>query len=250
MKFSGETLMAYADGELDAQTCREIEAALPSEPGLAGQLARQRTLQTTLRATFAPVLEDAVPQRLIDAARGAANKPSAPLAAPSRYTALHRPLAWALKWQVPGLVAIVMVLVGAIVGRLLGTEPTPSITTVDGRMLATGGLATALSRQAGGAEPLQSTVMIGLSYLDKAGTYCRTFTVKQTESMAGVACRGMDGWHIQALAQTGPTSPLAQYRVAGILVPPLILGAVESTIDGSPLDARAESAARARNWRR
>jgi anti-sigma factor RsiW len=63
MKFSGETLMAYADGELDAQTRREIEAALPMQPGLAQQVAQHRALQTSLRAIFVPVLHDVVPQR-------------------------------------------------------------------------------------------------------------------------------------------------------------------------------------------
>jgi len=246
--------MAYADGELDARTRREIEAALPLEPALAQQVARQRALQATLRATFAPALDDAVPQRLIDAARRATNTTAratqpaaATLAKPSSVAAL---LGWMRSWQLPGVVALLMLLMGVFAGRLLGSEPTPTITTTNGRMLANGGLAAALFTQAGGAEPLQSAVMIGLSYLDKTGSYCRTFTVKQTESVAGVACRAADGWHIQALAQTGPKSPLAQYRIAGILVPPLILGAVESTIDGSPLDLQAESAARARNWQR
>jgi hypothetical protein len=246
MKFSGETLMAYADGELDVQTCREIEAAVPLEPRLAQQLARHRALETTLRATFAPVLHDAVPQRLIDAARGPSPRSAAPLASAPKVTVLGR----LFTWQLPGVVALVALLGGVIAGNVFGSQPTPTLTLLDGRMLASGTLATALSTQAGGSEPLQSPVVIGLSYLAKAGSYCRTFTVKQSDSIAGVACREADSWHIQALAHAGPKSPLAQYRMAGILVPPLILGAVESTIDGSPLDSRAESAARARDWQR
>lgn len=238
--------MAYADGELDAHTRREVEAALPMQPGLAQQVAHHRALQTNLRASFAPVLHDAVPQRLIDAARGASARTGTPLASAPSVPVLRRLFAW----QVPGIIALLALLGGASVGRLLGSQPTPTLALVDGRMLASGTLATALSTQAGGSEPLQSAVVIGLSYLGKAGTYCRTFTVKQSESVAGVACRETDAWHIQALAQTGPKSPLAQYRMAGILVPPLILGAVESTIDGSPLDSRAESAAREHDWRR
>lgn len=246
MKFSGETLMAYADGELDAQTRREVEAALPMQPGLAQQVAHHRGLQKSLRASFAPVLHDAVPQRLIDAARGASARTTAPRASVPSVPVLRRLFAW----QVPGILALLALLCAAGAGRLLGLQPTPTLALVDGRMLASGTLATALSTQAGGSEPLQSAVMIGLSYLGKTGTYCRTFTVKHSESVAGVACRETDGWQIQALAHTGPKSPLAQYRMAGILVPPLILGAVESTIDGSPLDSRAESAARERDWRR
>lgn len=246
MKFSGETLMAYADGELDAQTCREIEAALPIDPVLAHQVARQRALQSTLRATFAPALDTAVPQRLIDAARGAArNRSGAAANAPAM-----TPLRKLLGWQLPASVAGLAVLAAVCVGRLLGAPATPALTLLDGRMLAQGVLATALSTQTGGAEPWQSAVVIGLSYLAKSGSYCRTFTVKQSDSIAGVACREADGWHIQALARSGPKSPLVQYRMAGIPVPPLILGIVESTIDGSPLDARSESAAREGGWQR
>jgi hypothetical protein len=107
-----------------------------------------------------------------------------------------------------------------------------------------------LSTQPANAEPLRSEVRIGLSYLAKEGNYCRTFTLNQGESIVGVACRAADGWRIEALAQTGPKSPLAQYRMAGSRVPPLILGTVESTMDGSPLDTGAEAEARARNWQR
>ncbi len=245
MKFSGETLMAYSDGELDAPTRRQIEAALPGDPQMAAQLARHRGLQTSLRATFAPVLEDAVPQRLIDAARrtglGAHQQPAIPQ--PLRHlTAL-------LTWRLPAVAAIVTLLAGLLLGRALTGAPATTLSTADGRMLAQGVLATALSNQAGGTEPIQSEVVIGLSYQAKSGAYCRTFTFNQRESIAGVACRESDGWQIQALAQTGPRSPLTQYRMAGTLVPPVILGTVESTIDGSPLDAAAEADARARGWR-
>jgi hypothetical protein len=117
-------------------------------------------------------------------------------------------------------------------------------------MLAGDTLATALFEQAGGIEPVQSEVLIGLSYLAKTGVYCRTFTVKQNESIAGIACHEADGWNIQALAQTGPKSALTQYRMAGTRVPPLLMGVVESTIDGSPLDSEAEAAVRQRHWQR
>lgn len=246
MKFSGETVMAYADGELDAQTCRDLEAALPLDPALAHGVVRERVLQSSLRASFAPVLHDAVPQRLIDTARRTRNPASAAATRP------HEPAAWRalFTWQLPGLIALVALGAAVYLGRMLGTQPTTTLTTIDGRMLATGSLASALAKQAGGSEPLQSDVIIGLSYLAKAGQFCRTFTVKRSESLAGLACREADGWHIQALAQTGPKSALAQYRMAGVLVPTLILIAVENTIDGSPLDPQAESGARARDWRR
>jgi hypothetical protein len=238
MKFSGETLMAYTDGELDAPTCREIEAAISGDPDVARQISRQRALQSSLRVTFEPVLHDAVPQRLIDAARRTENAPNT-----QSLKAVHT-------WRLPVAAAVVALLGGLLLGRLSAATSKPLFTTIEGRMLAQGTLGDALSKQPGGTEPLQSEIVIGLSYLAKSGVYCRTFTVRQSESIAGVACRDAQGWQIQAMAQTGPKSPLAQYRMAGTLVPPLILGTVESTMDGSPLDAEAETAARGRDWLR
>jgi len=246
MKFSGETLMAYADGELDARICREIEAALPGDPAAAGRIARHRALQASLRTTFAPVLHDAVPQRLIDAAHQAGGKVAEQV--PDRRLMRHLAALRSGHWA--AIVGSVALLVGVLVGRTVNIPPPSAVTTLDGRMLAGGTLATALFEQAGGSEPLQSEVVVGLSYLAKTGVYCRTFTVKQNESIAGIACREADGWHIQALAQTGPKSPLTQYRMAGTSVPPLLMGMVESTIDGSPLDTEAEAAAHQRQWQR
>ena len=243
MKFSGETVMAYADGELDAQSCRDLEAALPLDAALAHGVRNQRVLQSSLRASFAPVLHDAIPQQLSDTARRAR-----PATHPEG-KAKVAPWRAVFAWQLPAVVALVALAGAVFLGRMLGSQPATTLTTHDGRMLATGSLANALTQQAGGSEPLQSGIVIGLSYLAKAGTYCRTFTVKDSESLAGLACRESDGWHIQALAQTGPRSALAQYRMAGVLVPTLVLIAVENTIDGSPLDPKSESAARASDWR-
>ena len=40
MKFSQETLMAYADGELDEQTRREIEAEMAADPQVAREVVQ------------------------------------------------------------------------------------------------------------------------------------------------------------------------------------------------------------------
>jgi hypothetical protein len=151
-------------------------------------------------------------------------------------------------WQTLGVV-VLSALAGLWLSRWLISPPVSPIGLADGRMVAGGMLAAALSEQGRGIEAVQSPVIIGLSYRAKGGSYCRLFTIKQGESIAGIACREPDGWHLQVLAQTGPKSPLAQYRMAGTLVPPFLMSVVESTIDGNPLDAAAEHTARQRSWR-
>ena len=49
MTFSEETLIAYADGELDAATRAALEAALASDPQLAQRIERHRALRARPR---------------------------------------------------------------------------------------------------------------------------------------------------------------------------------------------------------
>ena len=70
MTISDETLMAYADGEVDAATGAIVEAAMQDDPTIRARIAEHRALRSTVRAAFSGVLDEAVPQRLIDAARG------------------------------------------------------------------------------------------------------------------------------------------------------------------------------------
>ena len=70
MTFSEETLMAYADDELDAQTRGAVEAAMASDPEIAARVAQHKALRGELRVAFNNVLDEPIPQRLADAARG------------------------------------------------------------------------------------------------------------------------------------------------------------------------------------
>jgi hypothetical protein len=239
MKLSGETLIAYAAGAVDGRARRPGASTLRHAPG-AARITRHRTLRTALRTAFVPILQDALPQRSNAAADASEVEPRPT----QHWVAALRPAHLA---AITGGIALVA---GLLMGQAVNLAPSATVTTQAGRMLASGALAIALTEQEGGIEPFQSEVVVGLSYLAKSGNYCRTFTVKQSESMAGIACHEADGWHIQALAQTGPKSPLTQYRMAGTSVPPLLMGMVESTIDGRPLDTETEAAARQQQWRR
>ena len=57
MKFSQEDLMAYADGELDAETRAAVEAAMAEDPSIAAEVARHRALRDRVHGAFAGTLE-------------------------------------------------------------------------------------------------------------------------------------------------------------------------------------------------
>lgn len=62
------TIVAYADGELDAEATRAVEAALAEDPN-AQALARELIVSAGLvRAAFAGCLGEPLPKRLVDAA--------------------------------------------------------------------------------------------------------------------------------------------------------------------------------------
>jgi hypothetical protein len=268
MRFSEETLMAYADGELDADTHADIEAAMETNPDLADAIAIQRenrqALQSRLHAAFDGALTEEVPARLLDTAQSAL--PSATTALPTAretgrdatQTRLSpRGTPWQLvprHWSVHtklsywGAIAVSL-LIGVLVGHGASNRDEGAVSVDRGRMTARAELDTALSSQSGGAINRETGIRIGVSYLAKNGDYCRTFTLKDAQVLAGLACRRNAQWTIDALTPTKADASGA-YRMAGAAVPALILGIVEDTIAGDPLDAEQESEAREHSWQR
>jgi anti-sigma factor RsiW len=61
---SENDLHAFADGQLEARRCAELEACLAAEPGAAAQLRQIRAQNQALRQHFDGVLEEPVPARL------------------------------------------------------------------------------------------------------------------------------------------------------------------------------------------
>ena len=249
MTFSDETVGAYADGELDAATCAALEAALPGDPELAQRLARQRALRARVHEAFAPVLTEAVPERLFASARGA---PAAPqgaevIALPRRARAPRAPWSWP-QW---GAIAASLV-VGALASPLLLRAPAePSlVASSGGQLLAGGGLARALSAQLASSQPPDALVRIGVSFRDHRGAYCRTFSLREAQGLAGLACRQGTSWQVVAVAESAASGTASGgYRQAGSALPPAVAATLDELIAGEPLDATAEAAARERDWK-
>jgi hypothetical protein len=240
-----ETLMAYVDGELDASARKQVEIAIAEDPEMARRVARHQALRDRLRSSFATVLDEPVPQRLVSLVRTAATGPRQPqvLQFPRR-PAVQR------SWRQWGSLAAGFVL-GALVwqftGRLYYSGP---ISESHGQLVAAGALAQALTGQLAAQQDASAAAQIGISFRSKRGDYCRTFLLRDTTGAAGLACRQNDQWTVQVLAHTdAPIQSPGQYRQAASSVPPAVLRAVDDSIAGEPLDSVAESQARADGWR-
>ena len=243
MTFSEETLMAYADDELDAQTRSAVEAAMASDPEIARRIAQHKALRGKLRVAFNNVLDEPTPQRLVEAARGVPAVRREGNVIPLRRKNTTRKI-----WPQWAAVAASLV-IGVVIGQaLLFRGPTPGpIISHGGQLLANGVLARALSDQLAG-QTEQTPVHIGVSFKTRSGAYCRTFTLQEATPLAGLACREHDDWHVQVLAQTASQPENGALRQATSEIPKAVLEAVEDNRVGDAMDARAEAAAREKHW--
>ena len=242
MNFSDETLMAYADGELDDAARADIERALRSDPALAARVAEHQALRSDVFAAFAPILDEPVPPALTAAALpgkvadlSAARSARADKAAAAR----HR---WS--WPEWGAIAATLA-VGVLIGRLgLGGGSDAALVVArgdGGKLVAQGPLAAALSQQ---LTADSGAVRIGVSFAAKDGALCRSFIAGGT---AGLACRNGKEWQVPVMAEAAPAAA-GDYRQAGSAMPPAVLDAVDARIAGPALDAKAEQEAVQRGW--
>jgi hypothetical protein len=235
MKFSPETLMAYADGELDAETRRAIEAEMAVDPQVAQQVQQHRAMRAEVGGAFAGVLEEPVPDRLLRAAKKSGAKAGQP----------RRQWSWR-EWT--SIAA--SLLLGVLAGRMLDRPHSVSgiiASGVDGHIIASGPLAQALSEQLSSED--NKDIDIGLSFRAKNGEYCRTFGAYASNLVVGFACRDAEVWRIDMVATPPRTESRGDYRMASTQLPAPIVQAIAERMQGEALDADEEAVARQRRWR-
>lgn len=248
MTISDETLMAYADGELDSATRASVEAAMHDDPEIAKRVAHHRALRGTMQAAFAGALQEPVPDRLIAAARGQTVAPKSAVADLSFAREAARRKTFRGLWQPVAMAACL--LLGLGLGFLAWHGQGALIQPGSGGGLVAGAaLAEALSAQLSDDRSPARVAVTGLSFRSKSGDYCRTFSLAGTDASTGLACREGKDWRIRALAQApGAEKNPENFRTAGSEESAAIRAAVEEVIDGEPLDHAGEIAARQAAW--
>lgn len=237
--FDDETLMAFADGELDAATSQRLETALETDEALAERLAVFLDTRLAVGSAMKPLIDEPVPEALAAAVRRMAEaaeatatgavednvitfqRPEKPVAARNRPP-----------WLMPIAASILAVITG-VGGYMAGRgsiEPGGSFESA---------LTAALDRQPSGSDVAlgqSEGLHIVSSFIDGRGELCREYEVKrQNETTATVACRSNGNW-VTRLA-------LSSSRVEGY-----VPASSQETIDaylasieaGEPLAAEAE----------
>jgi anti-sigma factor RsiW len=251
MTLTDETLMAYADGEVDAETRAVIESAMREDPEVRRRVERHRALREAVQGAFSSVLDEPVPDRLIAAARGQGAAAGGKVVDLLRARAAVRaPVGAPLglrRWQPAAMAA--SLLIGLGLGYIASHHSNALVKSSSSGLIAGAALDEALSSQLSADRAAGSVAATGTSFRSKTGDYCRTFSLSGADSSSGLACREGNSWKIKVLAQSPhPAGDPSNFRQAGSADSPAVRAAVEESIAGEPLDQAGEIAARRRGW--
>jgi len=248
VNYDDETLLAYADGELDERKSAEISSAIEADPALARRVEQHRALRAEVAGAFATVLDQPLPDRLVESARGSTGSPAdrsrigEVLQFPA-YNARASATPWrAREWWA---VAASLMLGALISWKLFAPAESALVTASNGALVASGALAEALDRQLASTQHGGEPVLIGLTFRARDGNFCRSFALRSADT-AGLACRVDGEWRI-AVTEAAPASGSGVRQAAS--PPPAVLAAIEARISGEALDASGEENARLGAWR-
>jgi hypothetical protein len=230
MTIDAETLMAYADGELDMISAKRVEKAIAADPALAEQVEKHRQLRAMLSGAFDPIASAPVPGQLEAMIRESA-----------KFTPIEtakKPVIATHWWRNAGAIAAALV-VGVMVGQMV--RPGSEIAANGSSVMASGTVAKALEGQLAATQG-DAPVRMLVSFRNADKQYCRAF---ETKAQTGIACREAEGWQVRLLRSDGATQK-SEFRQAGSLD---IIAEAQELAVGEPLDAAGEAAAKAMGWR-
>jgi Putative zinc-finger len=262
-QLTDETLMAYADGELDPATRAQVEAALADDPRARQQLEIFKATGSRLADLFNKPMREPVPADLLALLTG--GKPVGNVRrrrwrlfamdwAPWGVLFDGAPWVTAAAWSIP-----LLLLAAGIVWYLrpAAGDLQQLVTLEQGQIFARGPLKTALETAPSGA-----TVTLGgstsaftmealLTFKNRRQNFCRQYDVSGPDSSyAGIACRGEDGrWRLELHIAVAPHSAPKDKVVPAGKGSSAVEAAVNSVIEGDALGRDEEEALIRNGWR-
>lgn len=262
MEFTDEILMAFADGELDDETTRLVEAALETDDELMARIAMFIETRAAASEALKPMLDEPVPDHLAvkvramaaDAtARGDLGKTATAAAADDRantdnVVAFRRPEPSAQSSRSPSqlmmaLAASLLIVVGGVGGYFLGGAGQTEVGSPQVAGLVDPVVAGILDQRASGEELAIDNGRVRLVSTFQAGgeQLCREYELKRPDQpgFVSVACRSAAGWQTQ-LAIVTPESGDGFSPASSLETVDAYLTSIGA---GAPLDAEAEKKA-------
>lgn len=207
-----ETLMAYADGELDEAQAREVEALLASDEEARAMVERFRQTRADLAPGLDTILQAPVPQHLIDTVRhhpmgSSAATTSAPAltpvgAEPLKVNNPHAAANTPSYWPRVAAAACLAMAVGLTTGHWWGKQSAADINVAQVLQRALQKLPSGETLSEGGVQVLPIA-----SFWAANGQACREFEQEALGRLAhGVACRVEDRWVARVVLDRGPVN--------------------------------------------
>lgn len=236
MIMNDELFFAWLDGELDAKAAAEVESQVAADPDLQRKAAAHQALKARLQGAFAPLASEALPDTILQSTeRGTV----VDLAAARERKSSRLSLPAAAQWAA---MAATLVL-GLVAGSMIGGNSDTSTRNDAGQLIASGELDRALDTRLASA-PAAAGARIGLTFRDKAGSICRSFTDGAAQ---GLACRDGEDWALRAVLQSADSGS-GDFRMA-TGADPALAALIDSAIAGEPFDSAAERTSLTNGWR-
>ncbi len=242
-EFSDETLMAYADGELDARTAQAVETAAREDPAIAQRIAMFARTREVLGDAARARPSDPLPpelgarlEEILRAARPAPSETVVPFRRRWTEAPSFRPMAAAA-----ALALAVGVAGGFLVSQAIGARESGGFGLAS---FEAPGISDALDTLPSGERLAIAggEVAAIASFRDADGQLCREFEVDRTggDTVVSVACRTPAGWEPR-LAIVAPGAEDGGYAPASSLETlDAYLGAIGA---GPPLSPEDEASA-------
>ena len=206
-RFDDETLMAFADGELDDATAAAVEEAIGRDGELLARVEMFRETRARARSELKPASESAVPaaleasvRKMIDASRAAATDSSSGTVLSIDAARRKRSPTWGGTWQLPLAASLAAAIAAGVVGYSLGSGGEPPAQQLVNASRT--GIEEALQTVESGEErplPGDSRVRMVASFRDGNETLCREYEVYPAggNPLLAVSCREGETWDLR-----------------------------------------------------
>ncbi|WP_421725003.1 anti-sigma factor [Bauldia sp.] len=215
-RFTDEQLMAYVDGEADADTAAAITTAIDTDRDLAARVAvfaetrrRARDAANVAAGGVPDALRDSVAAMIAEheqATDPGDETTMVPFRTPPAQVNESRRATW-----FPALAASIALVVGAVAGYAIAIVDNDSDGLITAK-LDTPGIAAALGSLPSGSDATLPETGARLhaiaSYRDMDGALCREFEVDEVDrtTVVAVACRQADAWAVQFMVAAPASS--------------------------------------------
>lgn len=206
-EFDDETLMAFADGELDDDATATVEAAMETDDDLVARVAAFIESRALAASALKPLIDEPVPEALTQSVQSmitearAADPSARQAVANNVVTFPPRDMRPARStWAIPLAASLAAVVFGAG-GYLAGQAGAPASGNLAMTTINDAAVAKALDSTASGTDVAlgDATLKLVSSFRDETGTLCREFELHRASKSAvvSIACRPEQDWDVR-----------------------------------------------------